>query len=208
MARLYIIVLFAFVIISQAQDYKYFPKDRSELVALVRNESVNLGDIDTSKITDMSWLFAVMSEKSCTYIKENIAQWIDLKNCIDSAGSRKDFKGIDLWDTSSVETMEGMFAWQENFNENINAWNVWRVVNMSFMFSGTVIFNQPLDKWNVANVRDIRSMFVESNSFNQNLDSWQISDNVLMRWAFSQSLMWDNDVGDGKSLPKWYKDNE
>ena len=79
---------------------------------------------------------------------------------------------------------------------------------MSFMFSGTVIFNQPLDKWNVANVRDIRSIFAESNSFNQNLDSWQISDNVLMRWAFSQSLMWDNDVGDGKSLPKWYKDNE
>ena len=208
MARLYIIVLFAFAIISQAQDYKYFPKDRSELIALVRDERVKLGDINTSKIVDMSWLFAVMSQKSCAYIKENIAQWINLKNCIDSADNRKDFSGIDSWDTSSVETMEGMFAWQENFNENINALNVSRVANMSFMFAGAM-FNQPLDKWNVANVRDIRSMFVEANAFNQNLDSWQISDNVLMRWAFSQSLMWENYMsGDKKSLPKWYKDNE
>ena len=208
MARLYIIVLFAFTIISQAQDYKYFPKDRSELIVLVRNESVSLAEIDTRKVVDMSWLFATMSKKSCTYIKENIAQWIDLKNCIDSAGNRKNFSGIDSWDTSSVETMEGMFAWQENFNENINAWNVSRVANMSFMFAGTM-FNQPLDKWNVANVRDIRSMFAEANTFNQNLDSWQIGDNVLMRWAFSQSLMWENYMsGDKKSLPKWYKDNE
>lgn len=207
MERLFIVVLF--VIISQAQDYKYFPKNRSELIALVRDERVNLGNINTSKVADMSWLFATMSEKSCAYIKESIAQWIDLKNCIDSAGSRKDFSGIDSWDTSSVATMEGMFAWQENFNENINAWNVSRVENMSFMFAGTIMFNQPLDKWNITNVRDIRSMFTESNAFNQNLDAWQIGDNVLMQWAFSESAMWDNYMsGDKKSLPKWYKDNE
>ena len=55
MARLYIIVLFAFVIISQAQDYKYFPKDRSEIVALVRNESVNLARLMSLNLWILTW---------------------------------------------------------------------------------------------------------------------------------------------------------
>ena len=53
---------------------KYKPFNKEELRALCNDESVYLGDIDTSLITDMSGLF------------------------LDS--TRKDFSGIEKWDTS------------------------------------------------------------------------------------------------------------
>ncbi|HEG5033987.1 TPA: BspA family leucine-rich repeat surface protein, partial [Campylobacter coli] len=39
------------------KKYKYTPKTKEELQALVEDESIYLGDIDTSEITDMSYLF-------------------------------------------------------------------------------------------------------------------------------------------------------
>ncbi|TEY03879.1 BspA family leucine-rich repeat surface protein, partial [Campylobacter sp. US12a] len=37
---------------------KYFPETKEELKTLIKDESIYLGDIDTSNITDMSYLFA------------------------------------------------------------------------------------------------------------------------------------------------------
>lgn len=62
---------------------KYSPKTKEELEKLVSDESVNLGDIDTSAITDMSNLF--------------------------EGSDREDFSGIEKWDFSNVENMGSMF---------------------------------------------------------------------------------------------------
>ena len=43
--------------------YKYHPKDRAELVNLINDENVNLSEIDTSKVTDFSFLFARLGEE-------------------------------------------------------------------------------------------------------------------------------------------------
>ena len=74
------------------------PKTKSELKALVNDSKVNLGEIDTSLITDMSELF------------------------IDS--DRKDFSGIETWDVSNVLDMREMFKNVETFNQDISSWNV------------------------------------------------------------------------------------
>lgn len=130
-------------------DGKYKPLDKSQLQALLQDSSVNLGDIDTSAIEDMSQLFYFKSYK----IK------------------RKDFSGIEKWNVSSVKTMNGMFYEVEKFNVNINDWNVSNVEDMSFMF-GFTEFNQPLDKWNVSNVEDMSGMFQFNSNFNQDLSDW------------------------------------
>ena len=77
---------------------KYNPKSKDELVELISDESVNLGDIDTSAITDMSYLF--------------------------NDSKRTDFSGIEKWDTSSVEDMSYMFSNAKHFNSDISGWNV------------------------------------------------------------------------------------
>ncbi|WP_086251424.1 DarT ssDNA thymidine ADP-ribosyltransferase family protein [Campylobacter devanensis] len=128
---------------------RYYPKTKDELRSLVIAESVNLGDIDTSAITDMSELFYKIE--------------------------RKDFSGIESWDVSSVTDMRGMFVGVENFNQPLDSWDVSSVVNMGGMFAGCENFNQPLNNWNVSSVTDMRGMFYGCYDFNQPLNNWNVS---------------------------------
>lgn len=68
---------------------KFQPKTIDELKELVDDLKINLGDIDTSCITDMSSLF--------------------------SSTKRKDFSGIELWDVSNVDNMSEMFDGAEAY---------------------------------------------------------------------------------------------
>ena len=125
---------------------KYKPLDKYELFKLVQDESIYLGDIDTSAITDMSFLF--------------------------NTNFRKDFSGIDKWDVSCVTNMNEMFYCCFGFNENLQSWNVSSVENMDYMFSGCLEFDQPLSNWVVKNVKSVSGMFAHCIKFNQDLSSW------------------------------------
>lgn len=106
---------------------KFKPKNRAELRDLVKDNDIYLGDIDTSAISDMRALFKDVE--------------------------RKDFSGIEYWDTSNVITMEGMFAGCGRFNIPIGCWDVSKVKDMSFMFYSCATFNQPLNDWDVSSVK-------------------------------------------------------
>lgn len=75
---------------------KYQPQSLAQLKTLIKDESVYLGDIDTSNITDMSKLF--FEDESGTEIH------------------RLDFSGISSWDVSGCENMSGMFSGCYAFN--------------------------------------------------------------------------------------------
>lgn len=72
---------------------KYKPTTKEELKELVKDESIYLDDIDTSLITDMEGIFFQTK--------------------------RKDFSGINEWDTSNVVSMKGMFSGCVDFNEEL-----------------------------------------------------------------------------------------
>ena len=78
---------------------------------------------------------------------------------------RKNFSGIESWDTSNVITMEGMFARCTRFNIPIRCWNVNSIENMESMFNGAKIFNQSLDKWRPVNLKNQNHMFYNCKSF-------------------------------------------
>ena len=128
---------------------KYKPCSRKELRELVKDESICLSDIDTSLITDMSWLF-------CDSIRMN-------------------FDGLETWDTSHVTTMERMFYRAKYFNHPIGNWNVSSVTNMECIFCGCSDFNQPLGDWDVSSVTNMESMFGTCGKFNQPLNDWNVS---------------------------------
>lgn len=121
----------------------YQPTTKEELKALCEDESVYLGRIDTSKITDMSGLFA------------------DSK--------RRRFLGIEKWDVSGVKNMRYMFSFSP-FNHPLNSWNVSKVENMSYMFSQSA-FNQPLDSWDVSGVKHMEGIFADCD-YSHSLESW------------------------------------
>lgn len=95
----------------------YKPADKPELMELIE-KNVPLGDIDTSLITDMSYLF--------------------------NYSERKDFSGIEEWDTSRVTNMVEMFA-----------------VIDTFPGGGRQAFNQPLTGWKLR-TQDTYHMFYYS----------------------------------------------
>ena len=127
------------------RKFKYHPETKTGLYNLCRDESIYLGDIDTSKITDMRGLFK------------------------DTLG--KDFSGIESWDVSKVTDMGGMF-YNSSFNQDISSWDVSNVKNMSCMFYKSS-FNQDISSWDVSNVKDMREMFSYS-SFNHDISSWNV----------------------------------
>ena len=118
-------------------DYKYFTETKEELIDIVlkrikkEGKEVDLNDIDTSNITDMSYLFSVL-----------------------------DFNGdISKWDVSNVTNMSNMFYRCESFNQDISNWDVSKVISMWGMFCGCKDFNQDISSWDVSKVKDMRYMF-------------------------------------------------
>lgn len=127
---------------------KYKPNSLQELKELVSDKSVHLGDIDTSLITDMTELF--------------------------KDSTRKNFDGLETWDTSNVTTMERMFHRAKYFNHPIGNWDVSSVMNMECIFCGCSNFNQPLDRWDVSNAKDMAYMFCKATSFRQPITAWRL----------------------------------
>lgn len=53
-----------------------------------------------------------------------------------------DYKGIEKWDVSNVENIEGMFCVAGVFAKNLNNWNVSKVTNMQYMFAYTIVLQE------------------------------------------------------------------
>ena len=138
---------------------KYFPKTKGELVKIIKSEvekngwNCDLNHIDTSRITDMSWLF------SKDYY---------------SGYKLGEFNGdISRWNVSNVKDMESMFSFAKSFNQPIGNWDVSNVEDMRSMFFYADKFNQPIGDWDVSNVGVMAQMFYGAKSFNQDLTRWE-----------------------------------
>ena len=126
------------------RKYNYYPKTTDELIKFInklieeRGDDADLNDIDTSAITDMSYVFAYTS-----------------------------FNGdISKWNVSNVKNMKCMF-YNSKFtgkNSNISDWDVSKVENMHDMFrrSSFTDENSDISKWNVSNVEIMKHMFKDS----------------------------------------------
>ena len=130
-------------------NYNYFPNTKDGLKNLVkqlikeRGNEADLNDIDTSKITDMSYLFNC---KGLTNFDGNISKW-DVSNVTNMylmfAVSKYSGKNGDIsnWDVRNVENFDLMFTWAEYFDCNLNNWKVNKNASMESMFD-----NSPLEK--------------------------------------------------------------
>lgn len=101
------------------ENYSFSPKHRNDLMELCNNPQVYLGDIDTSKITDMSGLF--------------------------EDSEREDFSGIENWDVSNVENMSYMFC-NSKFDHDLSKWKLSSLRDASHMFKGS-LFSGDLSSW-------------------------------------------------------------
>ena len=167
----------------------FTPQTKAELQKLVDDLSVNLGDIDTSKITDMSGLFRGTQRTDFSGIEKwDVSKVEDMNNMFRRAESFN--ADISKWDVGNVKDMGCMFAEAKSFNQDISNWNVSKVEYMNFMFSEATSFNQPIGKWNVGSVENMSCMFDGATSFNQPIGEWDVSnvENMQDMFAFAKSF--------------------
>ena len=135
---------------------KVQPKNKAQLAQLIyyafKHNIYDLNFIDTSKITDMFWLFR--------YNDYNF--------------------DVSGWDVSNVTNMSAMFYYCKNFNCDLSNWDVSNVENTSYMFYNCKNFNCDLSNWDVSKVTDMDNMFVNCKKFNCDLSDWDIS-NITRR---------------------------
>ena len=121
--------------LSKFSTYSCQPKTKDELKDIIHGrmdkEGMNcdLNDIDTSLITDMSWLFY-------------------------ESGFNGD---ISKWNVSNVTDMTRMFSFSY-FNQDISKWDTSNVTNMRKMFTLSK-FNQDISNWKINKNCDTEDMF-------------------------------------------------
>ena len=177
-----ILTTYGYNVESKQIENKQKVKNKKDLIKMLKDDTVYLGSLDISKIDDFSELFK-------------------------SAKKRKDFKGIDLWDTKHVSYMFAGFDFKKvkegsddlyNWIKNLDVSNV---ENMAGMFFGAKSFNQDISGWNVSSVKYFDSMFSGALSFNQNINNWDVSSAVRMNSMFRHAESFN------QPLDKWNVSN-
>ncbi len=164
----------------------------------------NLNMIDTSAITDMSYLLYNEGSYSYGYLKlakfnGNISNWntsnvTTMRNMLaDALVLNRD---ISQWDTSNVISMRALFKANTKFNQDISGWDVSNVRDMYQMFYGNADFNKDISDWDVSNVQDMSSMFFVAEKFNQDISKWKVHNVARMSNMFRLAKAFNQDISD------------
>nr|DAO66446.1 MAG TPA: protein of unknown function DUF285 [Caudoviricetes sp.] len=166
-------------ITSNSKSATVTPKSKEQLQSIIEQElerqgpDADLNFIDTSEITDMSYLF--VNYNTIRNIK------------------------IDQWDTSNVSNMKGVFFGCRKFNCDLSRWNVSNVKFTSDMFNGCRSFiGVGLDNWNTKNVTRMNNMFQDCKKFNCNIGNWNVSNVYDMSNMFSGCISFT-----GSGIENW-----
>ncbi len=114
----------------------------------------NIGNWNTSNVTDMSRLFFRSSD-----FNEN----------------------INSWNVGNVEDMTSIFSLTSRFNQPLNNWDVRNVKQMGLAFADSKAFNQDISNWKLQGITSIiavENLFINATDFNQNLGALDLS-NIL-----------------------------
>jgi surface protein len=166
----------------------------------LRDNGEDLSKVVTTKVTDMSSLFAYSpgSTYNAITFNQNISNWdTSSVNTMDSMfdNAQAFNQGIGNWNTSSVTSMAGMFSSALTFNQDISNWNTSSVTSMTDMFRSATDFNQNIGSWNTSSVTSMGGMFNGATAFNQNIGNWNTSNVTNMFWMFSDARAFNQDIG-------------
>ena len=198
----------------QKIKHEYFPETKNEFYDIISkiteenktNKIINLNMIDTSKITNMSYLF-YKSEYNYDISEWDVSNVVDMSSMFANSKFNNDISkwnvshvtnmdcmfersifnnDISKWDVSHVKNMNGMFRFDKEFNQYLGDWNTSNVLNTCGMFNGCSKFRgDGLKQWNVSNVRNMSYMFKNAEEFNEDISTWKLYKYVRLRNIFS-----------------------
>ena len=123
-----------------------------------QTSSLDLTNLDTSNVTDMSWMFENTSATS--------------------------IKGLDNFNTSKVTNMIGMFDNSKATTLDLSSFNTSNVTDMSHMFWNSQATTLDLSNFDTSKVTDMTRMFSYSQATTLNLSSFDTSKVTDMSYMF------------------------
>ena len=148
-------------------------------ISIDKETPMDLSDLDTSEVTDMSSLF---------YGAKHI-----------------DIKGLDKWDTSNVKEIYCMFACSKLQNVgDLSQWDVSSVESMSSMFACSELQSVgDLSRWDTSNVVDMDRMFIDSKL------PFKVENNKIVKIGIDSNLNYEAIINALKSkLPSSIESDE
>ena len=149
---------------------------------------LDLSNFDTSKVTNMSYMFFSMS--NLTSLNLSNFDTSKVTNMVDMFASIRNLTTLDLsnFDTSRVTNMSAMFSGMSSLTTlNLSNFDTSNVTNMYCMFSGmSNLTTLNLSSFDTSKVTDMRHMFDGTSSLTTlNLSSFDTSKVTDMSFMFS-----------------------
>ena len=161
---------------------KYFPKTKEELKNIIKqlleerkdDDVINLNDIDTSEITNMSKLFYETDIKNIDISSWDVSNVKAMNDMFNRCENLESIGDISFWDVSNLTSMDGMFfnCKELEFIGDISGWDVKNVEYMCSTFHGCKNLKDigDLNKWDVSKVEMMYNMFYKAGI--KNRPSW------------------------------------
>ncbi len=164
--------------------------DKNALIAAY-NSGRDMATVVTTRVTDLSDFF-----RDNTTFNQNIGNWdtSSVTNMSLMFFNAAFNQPIGAWDTSSVNDMHFMFQNATNFNQDISGWDTSSVTRMDFMFQLATSFDGDISSWDTSSVTNMNSMFVYAGAFNQDISSWITSSVTNMGYMFYSATSFNKDL--------------
>ncbi|EKS8446355.1 BspA family leucine-rich repeat surface protein [Listeria monocytogenes] len=120
-------------------------------------KNLDLRNLDTSQVTDMSNMFS-----------NSAATSLDMSN----------------WDTSNVTNMNVMFNGSRVPNLDLSNFDTSNVTDMGYMFSGSVATSLDLSNFDTSKVTTMSYMFLRSGVLSLDMSNWDTSEVTSMAYMF------------------------
>ena len=175
---------------TQKTSYEYFPKTKEELKKIIRMEiekqggvDVDLNMIDTSKITNMNYIFF-----NCKSLRTlDVSEW-NVSNVTNMLGvfcGCESLETLDVseWNVSNVNDMFSMFYDCKSLRTlDVSKWKVSnKMMNMGHMFCECESLETlDVSGWDVSNVNDMKYMFYKCKSLHTDTTMWKINTKCII----------------------------
>lgn len=129
---------------------------------------------NVSQVTNMGWMFQACYE----FVGNGLDKW-DVSKVNDMSYMFSSCNALDgdklvNWKTDSLVNAGSMFS-NMQFNSDISGWNTSKLQNVVNMFAYNAAFNQDISGWNTQSLRKIDLMMRNNTAFNQDLSGWDVS---------------------------------
>ena len=181
-------------------EYSFTPKNKIELINIIAEKilknNFKFDDIDTSNITDMSFLFKSLYGSRATFktiTSLDLSSWdvsnvTNMKFMFDSLYSLEELN-ISGWTTGSVKNFDYMFEYCENLTNiiGIENLNTSSAISLEGMFKNCKSINElDLSKWDTSSCTNLISMFEDCLELKTigDISKWDTKKIKAMSWMF------------------------